>query len=61
MLRFFQDINMFFFFEIKIVSNKNFSLKYLIQGLIPTCLADLMFIHPNCFQNSNKLKIGVAD
>jgi hypothetical protein len=33
MLKLFQEINMFFFvFEIKLVFNKNFSLKYLIQG-----------------------------
>jgi hypothetical protein len=38
MLRLFQEINMFFFFEIKIVFNKNFSLKYLIQGFNPHLL-----------------------
>jgi hypothetical protein len=38
MLRLFQEINMFFFFEIKVVSNKNFSLKYLIQGFNPHLL-----------------------
>jgi hypothetical protein len=32
MLRLFQEINILFFFEIKLVSNNNFSLKYLIQG-----------------------------
>ncbi len=37
MLKLFQEINMFFSFEIKLVSNKNFSLKYLIQDLISTC------------------------
>jgi hypothetical protein len=31
MLKLFQKINMFIFFEIKLVSNENFSLKYLIQ------------------------------
>jgi len=40
MLRLFQEINMFFvFFEIKLVSNKNFSLKYLIQGFNPHLLS----------------------
>ncbi len=38
MLRLFQEINMFFFFEIKLVYNKNFSLKYLIQGFNPDLL-----------------------
>jgi hypothetical protein len=35
MLRLFQKINMLFFFEIKLVFNKNFSVKYLIQGFNP--------------------------
>jgi hypothetical protein len=36
MLKIFQEINMFFFsLMIKLVSNKNFSFKYLIQGLNP--------------------------
>jgi hypothetical protein len=52
---------MFFFFEIKLIFNKNFSLKYLIQGFNPHLFSWLMFIHPNCFQNFNELKIGVAD
>jgi len=38
MLRLFQEINMFFFFETKLVSNKNFSFKYLIQGSNPHLL-----------------------
>jgi hypothetical protein len=29
--------------------------------LIPICLFDLMFIHLNCFQNFNELKIRVVD
>jgi hypothetical protein len=32
MLRLFQEINILFFFEIKLVSNKNVSFKYIIQG-----------------------------
>jgi len=43
---------LFSFFEIKLVSNKNF---------VPTCLADLMFIHPSCFQNLDELKTGMTD
>jgi hypothetical protein len=39
MLRLFQEINMFSFFEIKVVSNKKFSLKYLIQGFNPHLLS----------------------
>jgi hypothetical protein len=40
MLTLFQDINIFFlFWEIKLVSNKNFSLKYLIQGFNPHLLS----------------------
>jgi hypothetical protein len=35
MLKLFQKINMFIFFEIKLVSNKIFSLKYLIQEFNP--------------------------
>jgi hypothetical protein len=35
MLRLFQEINMIFFFETKLVSNKYFSFKYLIQGFNP--------------------------
>jgi len=31
-IRLFQKINILFFFEIKVVSNKDFSLKYLIQA-----------------------------
>jgi hypothetical protein len=31
MLRLFQEINAFFFFEVKLVFNKKLSLKYLIQ------------------------------
>jgi len=53
MLRLFQDINiLIFFFEIKLVFKKNF---------FPTCLANLMFIHPNCFQNFNELKTRATD
>ncbi len=55
MLKLFQQINMFFFYNVKLVSNKNFSFKYL-KDLISTCLANLMFIQPNCFQNFNELK-----
>jgi hypothetical protein len=39
MLRLFQDINMFFKNQIKLVFNKNFSLKYLIQGFNPHLLS----------------------
>jgi hypothetical protein len=60
MLRLFQKINILFFFEIKLVSNKN-SFEYLFKDLNPTCLVDLMFIHPNCFQNCNELKTGVTN
>ncbi len=35
MLRLFQEINMLIFFEIKLVSNRKFFLKYLIQGFNP--------------------------
>jgi hypothetical protein len=35
MLRLFQKINMFFLVEIKLVFNKNFFFKYLIQGFNP--------------------------
>jgi hypothetical protein len=35
MLRLFQEINMFIFFEIKLVSNKKFFLKHLIQRFNP--------------------------
>jgi hypothetical protein len=39
MLNFFQEINMFLsFFNIKLVSNKKFSIKYLIQGFNPHLL-----------------------
>jgi hypothetical protein len=38
MLRLFQEI-IIFFFEIKLVSNKNVSLKYLIQGFNPHLLS----------------------
>jgi hypothetical protein len=58
MSRLFQEINMFFFFEIKLVSDKFFSQ---FKDLIPTCLVELMFIHTNCFQNFSELKLGVAD
>jgi len=58
MLKLFQKINIFFSFEIKLVSNKNFSLKYLIQGFNPHLL---MSIHPNCFQSFNELKIKVVN
>jgi len=52
MLRLFQNINILFCFEIKLVFKKNF---------FPTCFADLMFIHPNCFQNFNELKASMND
>jgi hypothetical protein len=38
MLRLFQEINMFFSFEIKLDFTKNVSLKYLIQGFNPRLL-----------------------
>jgi hypothetical protein len=38
-VRLFQETNMFFFFDIKLVSNKNLSLKYLIQILNPHLLS----------------------
>jgi hypothetical protein len=39
MLRLFQEINISFFFEIKLVSNKNFSLELGIQGFNPHLLS----------------------
>jgi len=39
MLKLFQDINMFLKNQIKLVFNKNFSLKYLIQGFNPHLLS----------------------
>jgi hypothetical protein len=45
-----------FFFEIKLLSNKNYPLNTKFKDLIPTCLVDLMFIHPNCFQNFDELE-----
>ncbi len=45
MLKLFQEINMFFCFESKLVSNKNFSLKYLIQGFNPH-LFSLFNVYP---------------
>ncbi len=38
-MRLFQEINMFFFFDIKLVSNKKIPLKYLIQGFSPHLLS----------------------
>jgi hypothetical protein len=39
MLKLFQEINMFFPFDSELVSNKSFSLKYLIQGFNPNLLS----------------------
>jgi hypothetical protein len=39
MLRLFQEINILFFFDIKLVSNKISSLKHLIQGFNPLLLS----------------------
>jgi hypothetical protein len=39
----------------------NFLSKTKFKDLILTSLANLMFIHPSCFQNFNELKTGVAD
>jgi len=55
MLRLFQEINMFFSLKLNQFLIKN-SLENLIPTFNPTCLIDLMFIHPNCFQIFNELK-----
>jgi len=39
MLRLFKKINIYFFFDIKLVTNKIFFLKYLIQGFNPLLLS----------------------
>lgn len=39
MLKLFQKIDILFYFEIKLIFNKNFSLKYLIQGCNPHLLS----------------------
>jgi hypothetical protein len=58
MLKLFQEINMFFFFEIKVVSNKKFSHKYLIQGFNPHSLSWFNVYPPYYFQNFDELKKG---
>ncbi len=60
MLKLFQKINiLFIFWRLSQFPIKKSPLN--TQDLIPTYLADLMFIHPNCLQNFNELKTGMAD
>ncbi len=62
MLILFQKINMFsLFLKLNQFPIKKIPLNTLFKDLIPTCLVNLMFVHPNCFQIFNELKTWVVD
>ncbi len=58
---YFKRLTCFFLLRLNYFPINFFPLNTQFKDLIPTCLIDLMFIHPNCFQTFNELKIGVAD